>query len=110
MAREIEEYEEVKSFIQDVTEQIQYRPIRPEIKEELLSHIEDRVDEYENAGESRDNAIKTTVLQMGETGPTVMIMSGIIGIIEGKLHINGDILKQKNIICRQLILFKRKIC
>lgn len=66
MAREIEEYEEVKSFIQDVTEQIQYRPIRPEIKEELLSHIEDRVDEYENAGESRDNAIKTTVLQMGE--------------------------------------------
>lgn len=66
MAREIEEYEEVKSFIQDVTEQIQYRPIRSEIKEELLSHIEDRVDEYENEGESRDNAIKTTVLQMGE--------------------------------------------
>ena len=66
MAREIEEYEEVKSFIQDVTEQIQYRPIRPEIKEELLSHIEDRIDEYENAGENRDNAIKTTVLQMGE--------------------------------------------
>lgn len=66
MAREIEEYEEVKSFIQDVTEQIQYRPIRPEIKEEFLSHIEDRVDEYENEGESRDNAIKTTVLQMGE--------------------------------------------
>lgn len=66
MAREIEEYEEVKNFIQDVTEQIQYRPIRPEIKEELLSHIEDRVDEYENAGDSRDNAIKNTVLQMGE--------------------------------------------
>lgn len=66
MAREIEEYEEVKSFIQDVTEQIQYRPVRSEIKEELLSHIVDRVDEYENAGESRDNAIKTTVLQMGE--------------------------------------------
>ncbi|SHM66785.1 cell division protein FtsW, lipid II flippase [Anaerosporobacter mobilis DSM 15930] len=66
MAREIEEYEEVKSFIQDVTEQIQYRPIRREIKEELLSHIEDRVDEYENAGDSRDNAIKNTVLQMGE--------------------------------------------
>lgn len=66
LAREIEEYEEVKSFIQDVTEQIQYRPIRPEIEGELLSHIEDRVDEYENEGESRDNAIKTTVLQMGE--------------------------------------------
>ena len=66
MAREIEEYEEVKSFLQDVTEQIQYRPIRHEIKEELLSHIEDRVDEYENEGASRDNAIKTTVLQMGE--------------------------------------------
>lgn len=66
LAREIEEYEEVKSFLQDVTEQVQYRPIRSEIKEELLSHIEDRVDEYENEGEIRDNAIKTTVLQMGE--------------------------------------------
>lgn len=66
LARKIEEYEVVKSFIQDVTDQIQYRPIRPEIKEELLSHMEDRVDEYENAGKSRDYAIKNTVLQMGE--------------------------------------------
>ncbi|WP_455716268.1 permease prefix domain 1-containing protein [Anaerosporobacter sp.] len=66
MPREIEDYEEVKIFIQDVTEQIQYHPIRTEIKEELLSHIEDRVEEYENNGENRDDAVKNAVIQMGK--------------------------------------------
>lgn len=82
MAREIKEYEEVKSFIQDVTDQIQYRPIRPEIEKELLSHIEDRVDEYENVGESRDNAIKTTVLQMGEAVDIGMSLNLVRGTRE----------------------------
>lgn len=66
MPRELEEYDEVKIFIQDVTDQIQYRMIRPDIKKELLSHIEDRVEEYENSGEIRDSAVSKAVRQMGK--------------------------------------------
>ena len=43
-------------FLDEITDQISYRPLRPSIRQELESHIEDRIEEYESLGFSTSDA------------------------------------------------------
>ena len=45
-----------ESFLEEVTEQISYRPLRPAISRELREHIEDRREEYEREGMRTEEA------------------------------------------------------
>ncbi|MDF2544758.1 MAG: hypothetical protein K0S47_4476 [Herbinix sp.] len=60
------ESQEVKIFLEDVTNQIRYKPIHNEIEEELKGHMEDRVYEFIELGMDKDDAIKKAVEQMGD--------------------------------------------
>lgn len=56
---------EIDQFLDDVVEQIQYKPIRNEIKEELAAHIEDRKAEYILQGMETSAALKKAIENMG---------------------------------------------
>lgn len=58
--------DEVNQFLEDVKEQIQYKPIREEIKEELKAHIEDRSLEYLDMGIGEEEAFHKAIEQMGD--------------------------------------------
>ncbi len=53
-------------FLEDVAEQIQYKPIRDEIKEELAAHIEDKKEEYIWQGLDDTNAQDKAIDDMGD--------------------------------------------
>lgn len=53
-------------FLEDVGEQIAYRPLRPSVLNELQDHIEDRTEEYEAAGLSPEMARRKAVASMGD--------------------------------------------
>lgn len=53
-------------FLDDVIEQIQYKPIRDEIKEELAAHIEDKKAEYVLGGMEESNAWNKAIENMGD--------------------------------------------
>lgn len=55
----------VEQFVEDVTEQIKYKPIRASIEEELRGHLEDRAEEYSGEGMDSSSAVKKAVEQMG---------------------------------------------
>ena len=55
-----------ESFLEEVTEQISYRPLRPAISRELREHIEDRREEYEREGMRTEEAEKRAVEAMGD--------------------------------------------
>lgn len=57
---------EVNSFLDDVTQQIQYKPIRNEIRKELAAHIEDRKEEYEHYGIHGPEAWRKALAAMGD--------------------------------------------
>lgn len=57
---------EVNRFLEDVAEQIQYKPIRKEIKEELEAHIEDRKEEYTLQGMDEADAWNKAIDHMGD--------------------------------------------
>lgn len=57
---------EVNQFLEDVIEQIQYKPIRTEIKEELRAHIEDHTLELMENGIEEKEATQTAIEQMGD--------------------------------------------
>lgn len=56
---------EIEKFLDDVVEQIQYKPVRIEIKEELAAHIEDRKAEYINKGMDNYSAQHKAIVNMG---------------------------------------------
>lgn len=53
-------------FLEDVSEQISYKPLRPSIVKELNDHIEDRIEAYMDEGMSRDAAERKAVSGMGD--------------------------------------------
>lgn len=52
-------------FLEDVSEQISYKPLRPSIARELEDHIRDRADQYRSQGLSQEEAEKKAVAAMG---------------------------------------------
>ncbi len=57
---------QIKEFLNNVCEQIKYKPIRNEISEELQSHIEEAKENYINFGLEEKEAEKRAIEQMGE--------------------------------------------
>lgn len=55
-----------EDFLDDVAEQIAYKPLRPAVVKELKDHIEDRAEEYQAEGLSRSQAVKKAVDAMGD--------------------------------------------
>lgn len=55
-----------QEFLDKVTDQISYRPLRPEIRRELEEHMEDRAAEYEAQGLSSQEAEQRAVEAMGD--------------------------------------------
>ncbi len=53
-------------FLDEITDQISYRPLRPSIRQELESHIEDRIEEYESLGFSTSDATDQALACMGD--------------------------------------------
>lgn len=53
-------------FLENVAEQISYRPLRPAITQELEAHIQDRIEEYTENGLTPEEAEKKAVLVMGD--------------------------------------------
>lgn len=56
----------ITHFLDDVTSQISYQSLRPSIREELESHILDRVEEYETEGSSAEEAREKAIHGMGD--------------------------------------------
>ncbi|MEY8355719.1 permease prefix domain 1-containing protein [Lachnospiraceae bacterium 54-53] len=56
----------VSRFLDEVAEQISYRPLRPSIRQELESHIQDRMEEYESQGLSSADAEDQALRCMGD--------------------------------------------
>lgn len=56
----------IKEFINDVSDEIKYKPIRKEISKELEIHIQEIKKEYVNKGIENQQAEIEAVLQMGE--------------------------------------------
>ncbi len=59
-------FEGMEPFLEDVAEQIQYEPVRAEIKAELAAHIEDRKAEYIDQGLEADKAQEKALEDMGD--------------------------------------------
>jgi len=59
-------FEGMDPFLEDVAEQIQYKPVRDEIKSELAAHIEDRKAEYAGQGLEYDKAWEKALEDMGD--------------------------------------------
>lgn len=60
------DYQEIKEYLQEVSDQIQYQPVREPIKKELADHLEDSIcDQMEN-GSSQQDAVKNAVHAMGD--------------------------------------------
>lgn len=62
----IENYK-VNKYINDVCKFIKNKKVHPEIKEELLSHINDIIEEYLEIGLSLDDATDKALMQMGNS-------------------------------------------
>lgn len=56
----------VSQFLNEVTDQISYQPLRPSIRQELEAHINDRMEEYEVNGFSPSDAECKTLRDMGD--------------------------------------------
>ena len=56
----------VSRFLDEVTDQISYKPLRPSIRQELESHIQDRMEEYESQGLSPTDAERRAIRGMGD--------------------------------------------
>lgn len=57
---------QTKEFLNNVCEQIKYKPIRNSISEELKNHIEDKKEELIEMGQNEEEAEKNAVEQMGD--------------------------------------------
>ena len=57
---------QTKEFLNNVCEQIKYKPIRNEIAEELQGHIKDIKESYIEEGVNEEEAEKKAIKQMGE--------------------------------------------
>lgn len=58
--------DDVRQFMKDVQDQIQYKPIVPELCDELYQHIEDRQEEYMDQGMNQKNAARAALQDLGD--------------------------------------------
>ena len=56
----------VSRFLDEVTDQIAWKPLHPSIRQELEEHIEDLADELKNEGIESEDAFRQAVRQMGD--------------------------------------------
>lgn len=61
----IKENSPASRFLEEVTSQIDYKPLRASISRELEAHIQDRMEEYEAQGISHEEAQRLAVQAMG---------------------------------------------
>ncbi|MGG4095654.1 FtsW/RodA/SpoVE family cell cycle protein [Paenibacillus lautus] len=66
--RQMEEYMVVRQFLDRVCQQVRTRQMHPEIREELLGHIEDRAKLLMLEGNTEEPAVQEAVKQMGDPG------------------------------------------
>ena len=66
MNKESYSSDEIEQFLDDVKDQIQYKPIRKEVEAELKAHIEDRILEYIDMGLEKREASHKALEQMGD--------------------------------------------
>ena len=59
------ENNDVRQFMQDVQDQIQYKPIVPELCNELYQHMEERQEEYMDQGMDQEKAARTALQDLG---------------------------------------------
>ncbi|MEK8130965.1 FtsW/RodA/SpoVE family cell cycle protein [Paenibacillus filicis] len=62
----IKDHEDVREFLNRVCSEIRSREAHPQIRLELMSHLESLAEEKEQAGESREEALAWAVAQMGD--------------------------------------------
>ena len=90
----------VSRFLDEVTEQISYEPLRPSIRQELESHIQERIEDYKadglTSGEAEDKALRGMgdAVAIGTVSYThlVRVLSdepGICGIRSPERHPRG---------------------
>lgn len=63
--RPVEEYKVVQDFLSRVCKQVRARAMHPEIREELLGHIEERTEFLMREGNAEEPAVQEAVKQMG---------------------------------------------
>lgn len=63
--RPVEEYKVVQDFLSRVCKQVRVRAMHPEIREELLGHIEERTEVLMLEGNAEEPAVQEAVKQMG---------------------------------------------
>ncbi len=83
--------DEMNRFLNDVKEQIQYKPIRPEIEEEMKAHIEDRTKEYMEMGLEEKEALHRAVEHMGD-GSSIGIMMNEARHVKNYRPLSGMVL------------------
>jgi cell division protein FtsW (lipid II flippase) len=66
--RPVEEYKVVQDFLTRVCRQVRARAMHPEIREELLGHIEERTELLMLEGNAEEPAVQEAVKQMGDPG------------------------------------------
>ncbi|AYB46827.1 FtsW/RodA/SpoVE family cell cycle protein [Paenibacillus lautus] len=66
--RPVEEYKVVQDFLAQVCKQVRARAMHPEIREELLGHIEERTELLMLEGNAEEPAVQEAVKQMGDPG------------------------------------------
>lgn len=73
-----EQEEKLERFLEDVDEQISYRPIHAAVNEELRAHVEDKVEVYMDYGVKEDEAYDKAIRDMGD--------ASVIGIQMNETH------------------------
>lgn len=58
--------DDVRQFMQDVQDQIQYKPIVPELCSELYQHMEERQEEYMDQGMDQEKAARAALQDLGD--------------------------------------------
>ena len=69
---------QIKEYLENVCNEIKYKPIRNEISKELENHIEEAKEEYISKGENEEKAIEKAITDMGD--------AEIIGKRLNKIH------------------------
>ncbi len=73
-----EQQERLERFLEDVDEQISYRPIHAAVNEELRAHVEDKAEVYMEYGVEEDEAYDKAIRDMGD--------ASVIGIEMNATH------------------------
>ena len=73
-----EQQERLNHFLEDVDEQIAYKPIHAAVNEELRAHVEDKAETYMEYGIEEDEAYEKAIRDMGD--------ASVIGIQMNETH------------------------